>query len=99
MPLTSQLINWIMVVMSKTSVYYLMLRVMGQPVPASLYNPEYIRGICQHVVGHEPTHVELFNEFDYVNEFPDCLTLAAMEFHSLHMWPDLEVQVTTLVLS
>ena len=72
---------------------------MGQPVPTSLFNPEYIRGICQHVVGHEPTHMELFNKFDCVINFPDHLTWAAMEFHNLCMWGDLEVQVTALVLS
>ena len=74
-------------------------RVIGQPVPASLYNLEYIRGICQCVVGHEPTHMELFNEFDCVINFPNHLALAAMEFHNLHMWGDLKVQVTALVIS
>ena len=74
-------------------------RVMGPHVPASLYNLEYIRGIYQHVVGHEPTHVELLNEFDCVINFLDHLMLAAMEFHNLCMWGDLDVQVTALVLS
>ena len=47
---------------------------MGQPVPASLFHLDYIKGICQHILGHKPTHVELFNEFDCV----DFLILAAM---------------------
>ena len=87
---------------SNTSDFSILLnieRVIGQPVPTSLYNPEFIRGICQHIVGCEPTHMELFNKFDCVIDFPDHLTLAAMECHNLCMWGDLEVQVTALVLS
>ena len=88
-----------MVAIPLTSVSYLTLRVMGHPVPVSVFNPEYIRGVCRCVVGHEPTHIELFNEHDCVIDFPDCLTLVAMEFHNLHVRGDPEVQVPTLVLS
>ena len=85
-----------------TSDFSMLLNVkrgMGQPVPDSLYNLEYIRGICQCLVGHEPTHVKLFNGIDCVIDFLNHLKLAAMEFHNLCMWSDLDVQVTTLVLS
>ena len=56
-------------------------------------------GVCQCVVGHEPTHMKLFTKFDCVIYFPYHLTLVAIEFHNLCMWGDLEIQVTTLVLS